>query len=382
MSQPLHSLAHPAVRRLRVSWVNFRNKLIENAQFQRLSARLPIVRRIVRHETSALFDVIAGFVYSQVLDACIRLDIFRALGDGPRTAESLARHTDLPIEAMERLLRAAAALRLTERIGSDAYALGSLGAVLRGNPGLVAIVEHHRMLYADLADPIAVLCGDPERTRLGAFWGYGGASGPGDLAVDQVSPYSALMSKSQSMISSLLLDAYDFGHHRVLLDVGGGAGTFLAAAGHRHPALQLMLFDVPNVAKIAAATFAQEGLSTRSAVHAGSFRDDDLPRGADVITLVRVLHDHDDATVRQILVKAARALDNGGRLVIAEPMACVPGGDRIADAYFGLYLRSMGHGRARSSSELSEYLRQAGFTRIKSRASQNPLLLQLLSATK
>ncbi len=76
----------------------------------------------------------------------------------------------------------------------------------------------------------------------------------------------------------------------------------------------------------------------------GSFLFEPLPHGADVITLVAVVHDHDDAAVR-ILLKAAReALPPGGRLVLAEPMSGTPGAGPITDAYFGLYLLAMGSG--------------------------------------
>lgn len=367
---------------LRARWVGLRNRLIENPRFQRFSAQLPFVRRIVRRETAALFDIVAGFVYSQILDACVRLDLFAALADGPRTVASLAKESDLSPDAMERLLRAAAALRLTEHLGADLYALGTLGAALRGNAGLVSIIEHHRMLYADLADPIAVLRGNPERTHLGTYWGYGGDSDPKALALDRVAQYSALMAKSQAMISALVLDAYDFGQHRLLLDIGGGAGAFLAAAGRRHPTLTLALFDLPAVAKIAASNLAQEGLGSRTLVHEGSFFDDELPMGADIATLVRILHDHGDDAVRKILLRAARALKPGGTLVIAEPMAGTPGGERIAEAYFGLYLGGMGQGRARSPVELGKYLRDAGFRSFKTVQSKNPLIVQLVIATK
>ncbi len=71
---------------------------------------------------------------------------------------------------------------------------------------------------------------------------------------------------------------------------------------------------------------------------------DPLPEGADVITLVRVLHDHDDQVVLRLLSEAARVLSEGGTLVVAEPMRGPGAEARVADAYFGFYLRGMGRG--------------------------------------
>ena len=44
-----------------------------------------------------------------------------------------------------------------------ASALGPLGAAMVGNPGVAAMVEHHALLYADLADPVALLRGAARR---------------------------------------------------------------------------------------------------------------------------------------------------------------------------------------------------------------------------
>ena len=43
-----------------------------------------------------------------------------------------------------------------------------------GNPGVVAMIEHHAMLYGDLKDPIALLRGDVGAGQLAAYWPYAG----------------------------------------------------------------------------------------------------------------------------------------------------------------------------------------------------------------
>jgi demethylspheroidene O-methyltransferase len=77
-----------------------------------------------------------------------------------------------------------------------------------------------------------------------------------------------------------------------------------------------------------------------------------LPQGADIVTsLVRVLFDHDDAHALAILRAVRAALPRGGTLLVAEPMAGVPGAQAMGDAYFGLYLLAMGAaGRAGRTS--------------------------------
>ena len=79
----------------------------------------------------------------------------------------------------------------------------------------------------------------------------------------------------------------------------------------RAPDLRLMLFDLPPVAERARARFAAAGLAGRAAAIGGDFLADPLPPGADVVSLVRVLHDHDDAAALAILRAARRALPAG-----------------------------------------------------------------------
>ncbi len=244
------------------------------------------------------------------------------------------------------------------------------------------MVTHHAMLYADLADPVALLRGDAGQTRLSAYWAYARAAQPAEAAPADVGAYTALMAASQALVSNEILDAYPVRRHSTLLDVGGGDGSFLQAAAARAPGLQLVLFDLPAVAARAESRFASAGLAGRARSIGGSFLSDSLPTGADLISLVRVVHDHDDDSVRHLLRQAWLALPPGGTLLLAEPMAETPGAARMGDAYFGFYLLAMGSGRPRSAAVLRQMLLEAGFARVAPRATHTPMLTGLLVATR
>jgi demethylspheroidene O-methyltransferase len=143
-----------------------------------------------------------------------------------------------------------------------------------------------------------------------------------------------------------------------------------------------MLLDLPPVAENARARFAAEGLSGRATALAGDFLVDRLPNGADAISLVRVLHDHDDPVALRILRAAHDALPAGGTLVIAEPLAGTPGAEAMGDAYFGFYLLAMGSGRARTPSQIAQMLASAGFTGARSVPTRIPLQAGLVVARK
>ncbi len=340
-----------------------RDKILTNKRFLDWAAAFPLTRSVARRRAAKLFDLCAGFVYSQILFACVKLDLFAVLREGPRSSAALAQRLGLSLEASTRLLTAAAALRLVEKRGEDLFGLGPLGAAVAANPGIGAMVEHHAHLYADLADPIALLREEKADTALSGYWPYAGSGNPAQLKDDQVAAYSALMGLSLPLVAEEVLDAYPLGRHRRLLDVGGGEGVFIAAASVRAPKLGLMLFDLPAVTERAKTQLAAAGLD-HAMVFGGDFLADPLPRGADVITLVRVILDHGDQNALRILRAAREALPPDGVLLVAEQLADTPGAEAMSDAYFGFYLMAMGRGRPRSFPQLKALLTAAGFDRV------------------
>ncbi len=282
-------------------------------------------------------------------------------------------------------MRGAVALNLLERRRDGRFALADLGAAMLGNPSIAAFVEHHALLYADLSDPVALLRGETQ-TRLSRFWPYAERR-PGDPPpqagdVRALAAYGELMARSQALVAEDVLDAFPPAGRRLWLDVGGGEGAFLSAVAERAPGLSLLLFDLPGVAERARAALERRGLSSRARVFGGDFLVDSLPSGADVVSLVRVLHDHDDESALALLRRAHAALAPGGALLIAEPMSQTPGAEPVGDAYFGFYLLAMGRGRPRAPAEISRLCREAGFASARSLKTRRPLLTSALVAQR
>ncbi|WP_353218118.1 methyltransferase [Sandarakinorhabdus sp.] len=376
----------------KLRWLNARNRVLMNPAFQRFAMRNPLFRRTARTHANAMFAVITGFVQTKALTAAVDAGVISALAQAPASTAALAQMAGLPLDAMQRLLGAARAVDLVELAAPDLWVLGQRGAALSSNQGALAMIEHHKIFYDDLADPLAMLRSGRGQGKLGAYWTYAPAAGRGDPAAADaaswdgdsdsgVAPYSALMAASQPMVAEQVLDAYRFDRHRCVMDVGGGHGGFLAQVAQRHPGLALALFDLPAVVAGAQPKLAASGL-LHVALHGGSFRDDPLPGGADLICLVRICHDHDDAVVRALLAKAHAALPSGGRLLIAEPMAGTPGAEVMGDAYFGLYLWAMGSGRPRTAADYLALLADAGFKSAHEVVTALPMVTRLIVAQR
>ena len=360
-----------------------RDRLLADPRFQRWAAGFPFTRGIARRRASALFDLTAGFVYAQILGACVQLRLLEHLRDGPLTAATLGPKIDLSEDRTSILLKAASALGLVASRGRDdaghiRYGLGMDGAALLGNPGALAMIAHHHRFYADLADPVALLRGQ-RNTQLASFWPYAKGQGGGD---EESAPYTTLMSASQPLVTADIIEAHDFSRHRSLLDCGGGDGTFLAAVLAQAPSLHGTIFDLPPVAACADARFADAGIAGRATAIGGDLWADPLPREHDAISLVRVLHDHDDERVASLLRRIFAALPPGGTLIIAEPMMTGVETQRVAQAYFGLYFLAMGSGRARSIAEYRDLLISAGFHAVEHVRTRRPLLCSLVRARR
>jgi demethylspheroidene O-methyltransferase len=366
---------------------DWRSRIIADARFQRWARNSPLTRRLAQRKARALFDICAGFVYSQVLSACVKLEVFDLLRAGPKTCEALAPRMAVSVPAARRLLKAAASLRLLRALPNDRFALDDLGAAMIGNPAIAAFVAHHDLLYSDLRDPVALLRGQHE-TALSQFWPYA-VDRPDEVDSDAVQPdadrfgaYSELMSRTQALVAETVLDAYRFDRHRRLMDVGGGEGAFLAAAAKRFPMLELALFDLPVVASRARERIGSLGIGARVETIGGDMLRDSLPGGADAISLVRVLHDHDDESARILLAAIRDALPQGGAIVVAEPMAGAPGVEPMGDAYFGFYLLAMGRGRPRTMGEIAHLLKAAGFEAGREVKTRNPLVVSIFVAQR
>ena len=366
-------------------FLDWRNRLIASPSFQRWATRFPLTRWLVRKQASEIFDLMAGFVYTQVLLACTQVKLFDILANGAVSFAELQKQTPLKPAGLRRLLDAAVAIQLLEKRSEDRYALSMKSAPLVGNVAILDMVQHHADFYRDLSDPIALLQGDKSSVALNEYWSYitpeQGAA-PEHLSAETVADYSQLMTHTQSLVTDEIIDAYPMGKHHIVLDIGGGQGAFIKRLASRYPHLTFKLFDIPGVAELSNAHFREIGLSNRAQAVGGNFFQDSLPKGCDLATLVRVIFDHDDGRVKQLLANVFDALSPGGTLLLAEPMAETKGFEAMGHAYFGFYLLAMGRGRPRTEAEIRVLLSEAGFTGIKLLNSYMPLNAQILQCNK
>lgn len=354
----------------------WRNRKLTDPAFRETARRLPGLRAITNTKANDLFAITTGFAQSQILLACVELDLFAALSVEPLDEAAIARRIDLSDDASARLLRAAEGLELVIRTSDGRWTLADHGVVMAQSPGLTAMVRHHAAVYRDLADPVRLLREPPAETETSRFWSYvGGEPGQADAGA-----YSELMRVSQDMVIAEVLDAYPMTSHKRVIDIGGGDGAFITAVGTRWPHLALDLFDLPAVANHARERLANAPFVDRLTIHGGSFFDDALPRAPDCYALMRVLYDHDDSAALTLLTNVRQSMSERDTLIIGEPMAGDSAGGKLVAAYFTFYLMAMRSGRCRSPADIQKLLEKAGFGRIRVHRTAMPVVTGLVSA--
>ncbi len=370
----------------RDSFLQWLERLYASPKLYSLSLTNPLTRWVTRRRTQKLFDLMAGFVHTQVMLGCIRLNLFKMLHQAPADLKQIAQRVNMPEPVLQRLLLSAVSLGLLEYRSLSRFGLGPLGVPLATHDGIAAMIEHNHLLYADMQDPLGFLS-NAWQGSMAAYWPYAhDAQAATRAAHDKFSRYSDLMAASQGFVVQEILSSYYFDEHQCVLDVGAGKGRFACDLAAHAPHLQVQLFDLPPVLALAKNNVEQRGMSERMNFHPGSFLHDELPLGADLITLVRVAHDHPDEVVKQLLQKIHAALPLGGALLLAEPMAQTLSesfkGPTQSDAYFHFYLLAMGAGRLRTPEEIMQLMAEAGFTQIEHLPNAMPIHAQLIVGRK
>ena len=108
MSQPLDLAAmqaRTAPTSFKDAWQARLERWYAHPGLYRWSLRNPLTRWLTRRRTRKLFDLMAGFVHSQVLLACVRLDLFRYLHLAPADLSAFAASTGCGLVVMRRRLQ-------------------------------------------------------------------------------------------------------------------------------------------------------------------------------------------------------------------------------------------------------------------------------------
>lgn len=305
----------------------------------------------------AILQMLAGRWVSGAVSTGARLRVADRLAAGPRTSAELAAEIGAHAPSLYRLLRALASLGLLAQRDGGRFALTPLGTYLRSDVpgsmhGMASFVasEEHGAAWNALA--YAVASGEPafEHVHGRSLWEHL----DDDPALNAV--FSAAMTSLMSSWRGEIVEKLALGGVRTVADVGGAAGTLLAALLERHPHLRGVLYDRPAAIE-EARRHGPPVLRERCDFVAGDFLER-VP-AADAIVLSRVLHDWPDADAVRILTNCRAALPPGGRVVVIE--AVIEPGDEPGFAkLLDLEMLALTTGRERTRAEFEQLFARAG----------------------
>jgi hypothetical protein len=302
-------------------------------------------------------ELIRGGRVAQSINVAARLGVADQLADGPRRAAEIAESVGAHPRALHRLLRLLADFGVFEELGERRFALTPLSERMRRDQegsmrGLVMMLEAPfiRDAWTHLIE--AVRSGDAafDHAHGKQLFDYL-REHPDDAAVfDQ-----AMVGASRQLVASIL-EVYDFGEYRTVVDVGGGNGALLAAILARNPGSRGVLFDLPEVAARAGGLLEAAGVTDRCEVIAGDFFES-VPRGGDAYVLTQIIHDWDDAAALRILQNCRAAMADDARLL---GEAVLPDGTESSLAkVIDIEMLVIG-GQERTEAEYRELLERAG----------------------
>jgi hypothetical protein len=306
--------------------------------------------------------LITGYAVSQAIYVAAKLGVADLLADGPRQGAELARATSTCAASLSRVLRLLASAGVLSEVAPDRFALAPVGDLLRDDVArsqrafAVMIMELGYPAWGQLLHAVAT--GEPGFPQAFGVpqWEYM-AHHPEAAAV-----FDAAMVGHTRWQAEAILAAYDFSSCRVVVDVGGGRGTLLAAILAAHPRARGVLFDLPRVIADGRDLLDRARVAGRCTFVGGDFLAS-VPAGGDTYILKGILHDWDDARAAAILDNCRQAMGAGGKLLLIEwvvpPGTATPAHQQVL--WSDVQMMVLFGSRERTAQEFTALLERAGF---------------------
>jgi hypothetical protein len=148
------------------------------------------------------------------------------------------------------------------------------------------------------------------------------------------------------------LAGVDWRGDELVVDVGGGNGTFLRLLLDRNPGLRGIVFDLPETVR------DESTFDHRLQFVAGSFFES-VPRG-DVFVLGSILHDWNDEQATRILRTVRASASDDARLILLEDVI-EPGNEPDGAKWLDLLMLTLVDGRERGEAEWRDLLEAGGW---------------------
>jgi 2-polyprenyl-3-methyl-5-hydroxy-6-metoxy-1,4-benzoquinol methylase len=310
-----------------------------------------------------VFEMVNAHQKTAALKAAIDLDIFRAVGDGPGDAASIAKHC----AASERGVRILCDFLtingvLVKQDGHYKHTPSSAAFLDPRSPACMASVAQFlsnpqmNESYAHLAEVV--------RNGRTILPGSGSVEPENPVWVEFAETMAPMMGPMAGPLGAVVLEGHT-GPMKVL-DIAAGHGLFGIEIAKQNPQAHVTGLDWAPVLRVALKNAQKAGVEDRYDMLPGSAFEVDFGGPYDAVLLTNFLHHFDKPTCVGLLKKVRAALKPGGR---AATLEFVPNEDRVSPpmpaAFSLIMLATTAAGDAYTLSELTAMYAEAGFKDIK-----------------
>jgi len=331
-------------------------------------------------DPTPIFEHFRGAYGTELLTAAAaHLHIFEKLEAGPLEEEQLRDKMGLAERAATVLFTSLRAMGLLARddagravltpaarehlLPGGAYYVGDYIGLAADSPGVLAMLERlqtNRPAGSSPQESAQTAFAPAGTTDKGTAFIYRPET---ESAMEDAAAARALtlaLAGRAKNVAPALAGAVDLTQAKLLLDVGGGTGIYSIACLRRFSNLRAIVWDRPEVLRVAAEFAAQAGVQTRLQLIAGDMFHDPFPAGADAILLSNILHDWDVPECRALVARCATSFNKGGQVLIHDVFLNDALDGPLPIALYSAALFTLTEGRAYSAAEYREWLIAAG----------------------
>ncbi|MEV0031495.1 methyltransferase [Nocardia sp. NPDC050793] len=316
-----------------------------------------------------------GVVIGPMLAVAAELGLADLVADSPKTVDELAEATGSDSSALYRALSMLASLGVFTEVEPNVFGANDMSDTLRTSAegslrDLAIMYGHPATVIAGSQFLPSMKSGRPAFEHLhGTDW-YSYIAEHTELGLI----FNRAMGGMARQMNESALRSYDFTDVRSVIDVGGGAGYLVEMLLKSYPEVEAAIFDQPAVLAAASERLRDSGVAERVQFMPGDFFAE-IPPGADIYILSRVLHDWNDKDVVSILTNVRKAMGERSRLLIFDAVIPeqlnVPHYAKLLD----VILLSRYPGTERKESHVAGLLAEAGLRHADTRVTDGPCSL-------
>ena len=322
-----------------------------------------------RTDPTPIFEHARGVYATALLVAAVsEFDLFNRLATAPRDEADLIGAIGLAPRAANVLLVALRAMGLLTRDQAGRVALTDLARehLVRGGEfdvsgylGLSADSPAVRELVERLKtnQPAGA---KPQEQGVAFIYREGMTSAMEQEAAAR--KFTLALAGRAKNVAPVMAERVRLENAKTMLDVGGGTGIYSIACLKRFPNLRAIIWDRPQVLKVAREFAETAGVENRMQFLPGDMFVDPVPVGCDVMLLSNILHDWDVPECKALIERLAKALPLGGSLLIHDVYLADSLDGPLPVALYSANLFCVTEGRAYSAAEYRSWLAEAGLT--------------------